>query len=186
VLRHDCPKLDFSYEVSLAAPRLGQLLAVWDENSSVPKAQFTGSTCWRYLRDREAPCVACPLFNPSPGAVPNVAVLACSSNAEYQLVETTRAGTKATVRVRRLEDSAIVTLCREKLRRMSEHARLSMQEDRVLALMARGFQSKEIACALGISVRTVKFHGTNLLRKLGADSRADILRLVVSQLPPSA
>lgn len=38
----------------------------------------------------------------------------------------------------------------------------------------------EIAAALRISERTVKFHGTNLLRKIGADSRVAILSLIVA------
>jgi DNA-binding CsgD family transcriptional regulator len=36
----------------------------------------------------------------------------------------------------------------------------------------------EIAGALEISPRTVKFHQANVLQKLGADSRADLMRLV--------
>ena len=40
-----------------------------------------------------------------------------------------------------------------------------------------------VASQLHISARTVKFHGTNLLRKLGADSRMGLLKLVLSAEP---
>ena len=49
---------------------------------------------------------------------------------------------------------------------------LSTREREVLALVAAGRSNKEIAQALSISERTVKFHVTSILNKLGADNRA--------------
>jgi DNA-binding CsgD family transcriptional regulator len=37
----------------------------------------------------------------------------------------------------------------------------------------------EIARILGIAPRTVKFHQANVLQKLGADSRLDLMRLLL-------
>lgn len=51
-------------------------------------------------------------------------------------------------------------------------ARLSTRELAVLRLVAAGQSNQEIAGALGISERTVKFHMTAIFNKLGADNRA--------------
>jgi DNA-binding NarL/FixJ family response regulator len=43
----------------------------------------------------------------------------------------------------------------------------------VLGCLAEGMSNKQIARALGISVRTVTVHVSNLLRKTGAASRTE-------------
>jgi DNA-binding CsgD family transcriptional regulator len=49
----------------------------------------------------------------------------------------------------------------------------------VLDLLLLGRSLGEIATALQITPRTAKFHQANLLEKLGADSRFDLLRLFI-------
>jgi DNA-binding NarL/FixJ family response regulator len=49
---------------------------------------------------------------------------------------------------------------------------VTAREREVLRLIADGLASKQIALALNISERTVKFHTASLLRKLDADNRA--------------
>jgi DNA-binding NarL/FixJ family response regulator len=49
---------------------------------------------------------------------------------------------------------------------------LTNREREVLSLIAEGRPGKQIAHALGITERTVKFHTASLLRKLDADTRA--------------
>lgn len=50
---------------------------------------------------------------------------------------------------------------------------LTAREREVLGLLAEGMSNKQIARALGISVRTVTVHVSNLLRKTGAASRTE-------------
>jgi len=45
----------------------------------------------------------------------------------------------------------------------------------VLAGIQMGLCNKEIACKLNISVRTVKFHVSNILSKLGVADRVEVL-----------
>ena len=57
-------------------------------------------------------------------------------------------------------------------------AGLSAREREVLALVAAGSRNRAIAASLGISENTVKFHVANLLRKMGASTRAELAGLV--------
>jgi DNA-binding CsgD family transcriptional regulator len=61
------------------------------------------------------------------------------------------------------------------------HASLTPRERLVLAQLVRGFSSKEIARALRLSPRTVEFHRTNLLKKVGARNSVDLLRRVLGE-----
>jgi len=56
-------------------------------------------------------------------------------------------------------------------------AQLSPRELEVLQQVVEGRLNKEIADKLGINIRTVKLHRTNLTRKLGVQSVAELTRL---------
>jgi len=56
---------------------------------------------------------------------------------------------------------------------------LSPREREVALLVARGSTNREIAVALGMANRTVDTHVSNLLRKLGLASRADVSAWVI-------
>ena len=60
-------------------------------------------------------------------------------------------------------------------------ARLSRREQEVLRLVAEGLPTKQIARRLAITERTVKFHVASLLRKLGADNRAQAVALAAQR-----
>jgi DNA-binding NarL/FixJ family response regulator len=59
--------------------------------------------------------------------------------------------------------------------------RLSPREREVLALLVDGAPNKAIARALGISVRTAKFHVTALLGKLHARNRAEAVAIALRE-----
>jgi len=62
---------------------------------------------------------------------------------------------------------------------LADRGGLSSRERQVLDLLLLGRTMEEIALVLEISPRTVKFHQANVLDKLGAESRLDLLRLIL-------
>lgn len=59
-------------------------------------------------------------------------------------------------------------------------ADLTPQQGRILALVCEGYLNKQIAYELSISETTVKAHVTAILRKLGAQSRTQAVRIANS------
>lgn len=59
-------------------------------------------------------------------------------------------------------------------------ATLTAKEREVLALVAAGDANKIIARRMNVSLRTVELHRQNIFTKTGADSLAELVRMVVS------
>jgi DNA-binding NarL/FixJ family response regulator len=95
-----------------------------------------------------------------------------------------RAKIRALLRIRhqfrdlRAATPDVDALLRERRDRAATEAGLSTRERAVLDLLLLGRNHAEIGSVLGISPRTAKFHQANILKKLGADSRADLPRLL--------
>lgn len=51
---------------------------------------------------------------------------------------------------------------------------LTRREAQILELVEKGLQSKDIGLELGVTEKTVKFHLTNIYRKLGICGRKDL------------
>jgi FixJ family two-component response regulator len=69
-----------------------------------------------------------------------------------------------------------------RLRRADESGRLALltaREREVLEHAAKGLHAKEIARALGISVRTVEVHKTRIMSKLGVRNVAELVRFSI-------
>jgi DNA-binding NarL/FixJ family response regulator len=86
-----------------------------------------------------------------------------------------------------LEPVVASKLLRQVRHPASPDVRLTVREVEVLRLVARGRQNKEIARDLAVTERTVKFHLSALMRKLGAGNRMEAvsaaIRLGLIDLP---
>lgn len=76
-------------------------------------------------------------------------------------------------------DGELGSLLRGRLAQLAHDGGLTDREKQVLDLVALGRNASEIGKVLGIAPRTAKFHQARLLAKLGADSRVDLLRLLL-------
>jgi two-component system response regulator NreC len=57
--------------------------------------------------------------------------------------------------------------------------RLTAREREIVQLLAEGRSNKEVAGALGVSIRTAETHRANVLRKLNLDSLASLVRYAI-------
>lgn len=58
---------------------------------------------------------------------------------------------------------------------------LTAREREILQLLAEGCSNSDIAAELGISVKTIESHRTNMMRKLGASDKTDLIRYALRQ-----
>lgn len=66
-------------------------------------------------------------------------------------------------------------------RRASTGDALTPREREITTMVAYGHTNKEIANTLGITVKTVETHKTNIMQKLELKSRADVVRFALTQ-----
>jgi FixJ family two-component response regulator len=83
-------------------------------------------------------------------------------------------------------DAVQLALERDRTRRQADRASaqlqsdfesLSLREQEVMALVAAGLMNKQIAAQLHLAEVTVKFHRSNLVRKMNARSVAELARM---------
>ncbi len=136
--------------------------------------------CYRLLYGRETPCPACPALRPAPEEWPRLAVVASPEHEGYTVMraELTDRAT-ARVRVQRVGLRELSAIRKQQLREVALNAHLTPRERDVFDRLVSGASGDEIARELSISPRTAKFHTANVLAKLGADSRSDLLRLLL-------
>jgi FixJ family two-component response regulator len=65
---------------------------------------------------------------------------------------------------------------RERAQLRARYDALTAREREVFSFVARGLLNKQVAAALGTSERTIKAHRANVMRKMGAESVADLAR----------
>lgn len=61
--------------------------------------------------------------------------------------------------------------------------KLTLQESRICRLVAAGLANKEIASELGIAEQTVRLHRHRAMRKISANSVAELIRLLTAIAP---
>lgn len=74
--------------------------------------------------------------------------------------------------------SGIDELLRQRMESLALRCELTPRERQVLELLLLGRSASDIATALRITVRTARFHQSNVLAKVGADSRHDLIRVL--------
>jgi FixJ family two-component response regulator len=89
---------------------------------------------------------------------------------EQDLLDAVQAGLDRD-RARRESDKTVTEL-------RSRYESLTGREQEVIGYVASGLMNKQIAGEIGISEITVKVHRGNLMRKMGAKSLAELIRMV--------
>ena len=170
---------DYDYEVHGARDGEFEMRMFWKLGASGEPAR---GKCYDVLHGRRTPCERCPLTNTGAQQRERVVIRTRGDreHTEYEIVSASSSGgNEARVSVRRLQASAFLAILHLRLGELAGRAKLSERERDVLNHLVEGLPIEEVAKTLSISPRTVKFHQANLLAKLGADSRSDLMRLVL-------
>ena len=94
-----------------------------------------------------------------------------------------------------LLDAIQIALERDRTRRVQEtevaklrerYESLTPREREVMPLVVSGLLNKQIAAEIGASEATVKVHRSQLMRKMGAESLADLVRMAAEMGIPAA
>jgi DNA-binding CsgD family transcriptional regulator len=164
------------YEIDIRAGHFGQLRYRWPGAGE----EWTGRQhCYAARYGAPGPCPGCPVEDLGPGCRRATRVVSVGAGrydiATAQYVD----ARSARVAVHRIDEPVLSQLLQARVARYAAEARLSRREGAVLTYLLMGRSMAEIGEILGISPRTVKFHQANLLEKLGADSRLDLMRLLL-------
>lgn len=168
---------DLDYEIAGSIADFGRLLALTSVGSPRVGALLR-ERCYTAIHGAEGPCADCPALHQQGESWPRTVVRRVSGSDAYEVVTAQLSKDRIQVRLRRISEQTLCAIQESKLRSVADSAQLSERERAVLTYLLMGRSLADIGTVLGISRRTVKFHQANLLEKLGADSRADLVRLV--------
>lgn len=162
------------YVVRASGESRGRLLSVDGD----PSAAGVGERCFERFFAASEHCHGCPVFDESPRAERWAVVKHCARGHFLELVRVKPVGARAlSVRTQHIDDAITRAIVRTKLDCICDDARLTERERQILRLLLVGEDSSQVAKRLSISDRTVRFHQTNLMRKLGVDARSELTRL---------
>lgn len=168
---------EFHYEVSAQPQERGVLKRIW--GSSKEPFRSSGKPCYQELYQETQPCRGCPLFSNVAQAPPQPLIVPVAQKRLYRLVHwqtSTEQTSTMLFSVRQLEEVVVSRLLQTKLHQIGEHANLSIREQQVFEQLVIGRSIDAISTLIGISARTVKHHQANILKKLGVESRLDLMR----------
>jgi len=168
------------YEYRISQTPFGDVRRALHVQSGESLSASEGRPCYQLFHRRATPCEDCPAAKPGDlpqtvartkgGAQPLLEILTARPSEENGAVD---------VSVRRIPVGVLGALVEARMRELAAAANLTKRERDVLRYLIMGRSVQDIGTALGITTRTVKFHQANIVRKSGADSRADILRLIL-------
>jgi PAS domain S-box-containing protein len=170
---------DLSYEVELEAEAFGSLNALRSRHAAEDATRALGERCYTVLHGRARPCADCPMLLPPATPWPRTVTRRLPGEPViYEVISANIRGECASVRSRRIPGAVISAVHEAKVNDLATDAQLSDREREVLRYLMMGRSLADIAMLLNISLRTVKYHQANVLEKLGADSRSDLIRLL--------
>lgn len=172
------PAVGLHYEVSVGPDARPEQLLRWMTGNRQSKVDGV-KPCHAVLHGRATPCEQCPLT--MAGFPPGAPLFRLESSSPFKasLVWSQRTRDDVmTISVMPVDEATYSGLVRTRVAALAERAKLSDRERHVFELLLMGRSLDDIALVEGITARTTKYHQQNLLRKLGAESRTDLFRLL--------
>lgn len=164
------------FEVAASPQAFGRILAVFrDDHGLLTSDDGAAGFCYLALHGRQAPCEGCPVRS-----TPEPDVHATLRPNGFALVATVEVE-RSVHRVREwiMAEGVVGALIQAKVSSAAERAGLSHRQREVLGYLLLGRTAEEIGRLLKITPRTAKFHQARILDRLGAESRVDLVRLIM-------
>jgi PAS domain S-box-containing protein len=173
---HEPYAADLDYRVLATVDRFGKLLDMAWVGGAVEGA---GRSCFEVIYKRSEPCNDCPALRSAVAPWPRISVRRVVADPSRVAVVTARPADDASVRlrVRVITDQELTAIHDAKIAALARRANLTERETDVLTHLMAGRSLDDVSALMNMSRRTVKFHQGNILQKLGADSRIDLIRL---------
>jgi len=174
------PGSDLDYDITIEPTMFGALekLVVDSEPIRVPE----DARCYASIHGQQRPCENCPALRSDNEPWPRVSVQHVADEdggAAFEIKSAQRIdGSLVRIRKRTITDHTLEAIHAAKIQQLSDRAELSAREREILTYLLLGRNIEDIGMLVGIAARTVKYHQANVLQKLGADSRADLMRLL--------
>ena len=170
---------ELDYEVRLSANEFGNVRRVASVGKVLYDAPTTNRHCYELLYRRTEPCEDCPVLRRARDPWPRMTVRRRTKDADkFEIVTAEPAGAGIVrLSVRLVTDRVLTAIYQARIDAVAERGRLSERERTVLQHLLLGRSLDEIAAALALSRRTIKFHQLNILQKLGVDSRVELIRI---------
>jgi PAS domain S-box-containing protein len=169
---------DLDYIITSTSNDFGRIQQVLMIGRTLSERAPTQRYCFELFAERETPCEDCPVLRPPNETWPRTTIRRRTQDS-FELINASAVSpTSAYMSVRVLSAQALSSLQEARVSILAADARLSEREIMVFKYLLLGRTLDEIATILELSRRTVKFHQANILAKLGADSRNDLLRLI--------
>ncbi|HSD88957.1 MAG TPA: LuxR C-terminal-related transcriptional regulator [Kofleriaceae bacterium] len=170
---------DLDYDISTEAPGFGTVTRLVVDSERIRLDE--GTRCYAVLHGQEQPCDGCPVLRTDESPWPRVFVRHVQNGtaSAFEIKSADRIDTGLVrIRTRMMTNDALEAIHAAKIQQLADRADLSAREREILMYLLLGRTTEDISTLVGIAVRTVKFHQANVLQKLGADSRSDLLRLL--------
>jgi PAS domain S-box-containing protein len=170
---------DTDYEITVQASDFGHIRKLAQMGTVARSTGAPARACFELLHQRQSPCEDCPVLRAGHESWPRMTIRRRARAVDgFEIVSAHPVDTTTvSLSVRFIADSTLRAVYEARLAGIADDAQLSPRERAVLNYLLVGRSLDDIATILGLSRHTVKFHQTNIVRKLGADSRLDIMRL---------
>ncbi len=172
------PATGFLYEVSLDESRPTVLKRMLGSEAH-PVRGIPGRPCWEQVFGRHDECPECPLRGLGPNDRGTAVSPSGPGGFSPVVLAAHRHGDSAIVSAVPIGNDVYDGLIKAKIDHLATEANLTAREREMLSLLLMGRSLEELALATGLTQRTAKYHQQKLLKKIGADSRVDLARLIL-------